>query len=180
MKKSLLVSTLLLASFSAHAVYLCTSPEGKATYQDVPCPTLPTNAANYPIAAKQLTPKIATDTVMRFNESLNQRDQVAALKYFSADFRIVFDAPGRKVALQRNQAQMIFDTVVSANKKYKATPQCTEPKAEGDKFVLECDLKEQWAAASRQGTHNSHQVIRVKLENGYAVLHDVRWVVSYD
>jgi len=171
MKKSLLLALLALGSTSAHALFLCTSPDGKTSYQDMPCPTQPTKAANNPVAAKTLTPQVAQDTVDRFFATFSQRDQVALVKYLSSDFRLVSqDEAGKKRVFQRGQAEVMLQSAAGALKKYKLDKRCADPTPDGDSFTIQCDMKEQWSVANRQGTSTTRNVIRVKLEGGYGVL----------
>ncbi|WP_341676712.1 hypothetical protein [Niveibacterium sp. SC-1] len=171
MKKRLLLALLALGSTSAHALYLCTSPEGKTSYQDMPCPARPTKSANNPLAAKTLTADVARDTVDRFFASFAERDQLAVSKYLASDFRMVSqDDAGKKRIFQRAQAEAMLESAAGALKKYKLDKRCAEPAADGDAFTVQCDLKEQWSVANRQGSASTRNLIRVKLENGYGVL----------
>jgi len=64
----------------------------------------------------------------------------------------------------------MLQSAAGALKKYKLDKRCTDPTPDGDAFTVQCDLKEQWSVANRQGTSTTRNVIRVKLEGGYGVL----------
>jgi hypothetical protein len=141
MKTKILVIMLLACTSQSVAakLYRCVDVAGKTAYQDSPCAELPTDKANYPIVATQITEKIAQDTVAKFYAAISKRDSAAATKFVAQKFSMSkASARGRVVDGSAFFATLIGDMVRATKNGDTTNASCNVLKATTDAVTLAC------------------------------------------
>jgi len=168
MKKIIFAMILLAcaAQVSAGSLYKCVDVTGNTAYQENPCAELPTNKANYPIEAKQITEKIALDTVTKFYAAVMKRDAAAATRFVAQKFSVQTSAQRGRVFDNNNFfATYIGDMVRATKGGVDIGATCKVLKAADNAVTLACIEK---TKSGDNPVRESYAEYTVVIDNGAA------------
>ncbi|SMC25757.1 protein of unknown function [Andreprevotia lacus DSM 23236] len=158
----------LLLPLPAFAINVCTDAAGKVSYQDDPCPELPSNKAIQPVRASKLTPRVVQDTISRYSQALQARDYAAARRFHSS--QLVVEITNKKGTARydgRTFGEMTR-RVLQAAQRYQVSTRCDTPKIEADRAMVTCQVNEQMVLNNKpMGGTSTEQYVFV-LEDGQA------------
>jgi hypothetical protein len=165
-----IISAIFLFTCASPAIagplYKCIDTTGKTSYQYEACAELPTDKSNYPIAATQITEKIAMDTVAKFYVAINKRDSAAAMKFIGQTFSVKKnDRTGVIVDKQRYASTYIGDMVRATKPGVVLSATCNLAKVVKDAVTLACI--ERVKTGNSQATETNADYT-VAIENGEA------------
>jgi hypothetical protein len=164
------LSAIFLLTSASHVIagplYKCIDATGKTSYQYEACAELPTDKSNYPIAATQITEKIAMDTVTKFYSAINKRDSAAAMKFIGQTFSVKKnDRTGTIVDKQRYASTYIGDMVRATKPGVVLGATCKLSKVAKAAVTLACIERVKTGGAQTGETNVDYTVA---IENGEA------------
>jgi hypothetical protein len=165
-----IISAIFLLTCASPAIagplFKCVDATGKTSYQYDACAELPTDKSNYPIAATQITEKIAMDTVAKFYVAMNKRDSAAAMKFFAQTFTVKKnDRTGVIADKKRYVSTYIGDMVRATKPGAVQSATCKLSKAAKAAVILACVERVKIGNAQSDDANVDYTVI---IENGEA------------